>query len=96
MTGFPAGQCSNPVGIRYEKKYEEKYEKKYEENIEVEDEDPAAEVSTKLGPGGPVENIFGAILPARVTALPKVAFLRIGSTLSLATLHFTLCPPLCK
>ena len=54
----------------------------YEENVEVddleEDEYPAAEVCTKLGPGGPVENIFGAILPTRVTALPKVSFLRSG------------------
>ena len=43
-----------------------------------EDEYPAAEVCTELGPGGPVENIFGAILPTRVTALPKVSFLRSG------------------
>ena len=70
-----------------EEDYEEDDEEVDEEVDEDDAEDPAAEVGTKLGPGGPVENIFWAILPTIVTAFPKVPFLRSN----LYRLPVTLC-----
>ena len=71
-----------------------KNEEEVEEKDEEDDEDPAAEVCAKLGPGGPVENIFWAILPTIVTAFPKVPFLR--SNLYRLLVSLSLCAPLCK
>ena len=72
---------------------EEVDEEEVDEVDEEVDKHPAAEVCAKLGPGGPVENIFWAILPTVVTAFPKVPFLR--SNLYRLTVTLSLCAPLC-
>ena len=42
---------------------------------EYEEAHPATEVGPQLSPGGAVEDVLGAILPAGLAPLPKVPFL---------------------